>query len=251
MISPLTSWYLQMRPRSVCERQDLCRTGFRRYASLLGWRVLCPECERELRRLTADGCELLDDLRIGAGIDGFKACLERIDARAERRWPAAQCMNDRAQRCEYRTGSLPPVCRHDAADRAAVQVRTIVGTQFFQRVECVLDKAGDAAVIARRRDDDRVRVANRFDQLKLFVGALRIFRRVMRQAVQKGAPKQMGARTGAFGAAQRETERTFGRRRRARRATDSHDEWPAMMIETCQENAPSTVAVRPTRRGCA
>ena len=65
-------------------------------------------------------------------------------------------VHDRTQRRQHGAGRLPAVGRDDQADRTAVEIRAIVRAQFLERVECVLHEAGDAAVIAGRRDDDRV-----------------------------------------------------------------------------------------------
>jgi hypothetical protein len=232
------------------EREHLGRAAFGRRAARHR-RVLRAEREGKLCGLLADCSKLVDHFRVGAGIDGFEARLERIDAGAERRGPAAQGVHDRAQRRQYRTGGLPAIGRDHAAHRTAVEVRTLVATQFFERIERILHETGDTAVVAGGGDDQRVGFAHGFDQLELGVGALRIFRGVVRQAMQERAAEQAGTCTRCFRAAQCKTEGTLGRRCRTRGAADADDERPALVIETGQRNAPSVAAAGGAAQGCA
>ena len=143
-------------------------------------------------------------------------------------------MHDRTQRRQHGAGRLPAVGRDDQADRTAVEIRAIVRAQFLERVECVLHEAGDAAVIAGRRDDDRVGLLHGVDQFALRVGQRFVFGRVVRQRMQERAVEQPRACAGRLRAAQCERQRAFGRRRCPGGTANADDERAAVLIECSQ-----------------
>src|SRR4051812_34220253 len=75
---------------------------------------------RELDHLARDEGELQRGLRIGARPAGVEDAGGRVERRAERRRPAAQRVDDRAQRDERRRARLPAERGDDAPDRAPV-----------------------------------------------------------------------------------------------------------------------------------
>lgn len=192
------------------------------------------ERERELGRLRADRLELGNDFRIRAAVGAVEARFERVHGRAERRRPAAQRMHDRTQRRQHGAGRLPAVGGDDQADRATVEIGAIVRAQFLERVERVLHEAGDAAVIAGRRDDDRVSLAYGVDQFALRVGQRFVFGSVVRQRMQERAVEQARACAGRLRTAQRERQRTFGRRRCPGGTANADNERAAVLIECSQ-----------------
>lgn len=197
-------------------------------------RAMRREREREFGGLCADCLELRDDLRVRATVGAVEARFERVHGSAERRRPAAQRVDDRAQRREHGAGRLPPVRGDDQADRAAVEIRTVVGAQFLERVECVLHEAGHAAVVAGRGDDDRIGFSHGVDQLALCVGERFVFGGVVRQRMQERAVEQARACAGGLCAAQRERQCALGRRRGSGGAADADDEGAAVLIECSQ-----------------
>ena len=64
--------------------------------------------------------------------------------------PSLKSRDDRAQRRERRAAGLPSVGGDDAADRAAVEIGPRIAAQALERVERILDQAGDRAVVAGR-----------------------------------------------------------------------------------------------------
>lgn len=143
-------------------------------------------------------------------------------------------MDDRAQRRQHGAGRLPAVRGDDQADRAAVEIRALVRAQFLERVERVLHEAGHAAVIAGRRDDDRVGLAHGVDQLALRVGQRFVLGCVVRQRMQERAVEQARARAGGLRTAQCERQRAFGGRRGPGGSANADDERAAVLIECSQ-----------------
>ncbi len=92
-----------------------------------------------------EACALLGELR---------DC--RIDRRAKGCGPPAQGVHDGAQPDEGGAGGLPAIGTHDAAHRTPFEIRPRVIAQILGVINRILHKAGDRAVISRRRDYNAV-----------------------------------------------------------------------------------------------
>jgi len=237
MLAPFGLWWFE----DICDPLDLPLQAdiATRYAPpIAAGEALFSLAEAKLLDryggLRADRLELRDDLRVRAAVGAFEARFQRVDGGAERRRPAAQRMDDRAQRRQHGAGRLPAVRGDDQADRAAVEIRAFVRAQLLERVERVLHETGHAAVIAGRRDDDRVGLAHGVDQLALRVGQRFVFGGVVRQRMQERAVEQARACAGGLRAAQCERQRAFGGRCGSGGPADADDERAAVLIECSQ-----------------
>ena len=115
---------------------------------------------RELDDLAADQGQL----RGGSGVVAIavdEGAGLGLDPGTERGRPAAQGMDDRAQRGDGRGGRLPAIGGGDEPDRDPVEIDAFIARRVLDIVDGVLDEAGDRAVVAGAGNDEAVGSADR------------------------------------------------------------------------------------------
>lgn len=102
---------------------------------------------REMEHLVDDHLDLLPGGCIGAltiRVKQFRGCIEGC---AERSWPATQCVNDRTQRYERRSGRLIAAGADNATDSPPFQIAAPVATQILDVVDGIFNESRYGPVI--------------------------------------------------------------------------------------------------------
>src|SRR5437899_5922323 len=150
-------------------------------------------------------------------------------------------MYDRAHRHQGRAAGLGAIGRDNDAHGLAVEIGPLVVAGQLQRVERVLHHTGKRAMIAGRRQDDPVGLADRLGQLGLLGAGPRGPGVEVGQALQEFAAKHPGPGAGRLRPAQRQRQRPLRHGAGARRAANpddqgAHDQWSAHAVSDSVAN---------------
>lgn len=152
-------------------------------------------CNCPLHHLLGDQIELIAHPSVGANTVAEHAA-SGIDPNPQRRRPAAQRMNDRAQRCQSAAHRLPAVGGDNQPDRQAIEIDARIAAGFLNIINRIFDKPRNGAMIARAGNDQAIGPPHQGDQR--FASVIKSGRigAIMRQGHHPMRPKQLGLGTG-------------------------------------------------------
>ena len=148
---------------------------------------------------------------------------EGEDAGVVGRGPAAQRMDDVAQRADGGTHGLHAFGADDEADGTTFEVGALVVAQILDEVDGILDDAGDATVVGRRADDDTIGLTQALDQVGGPFGALAAAR-IVEFEWQRGVSDQAGLAAHAACMLEGDGQGAFGDRIGADRTAQADDQ---------------------------
>lgn len=121
-------------------------------------------CARKADYLLAHRLQLSDDIGIAAHRIVTDQTIRVVDGAPQGRRPATKGMHDLTQLIQGSDRRLPAMRDGDDADRAGVQVRTVIAPEVLGVVEGVLDHAADGSVVAGTGDEQAVGGAHSADE---------------------------------------------------------------------------------------